>query len=100
VPPTIDFGTEGGTGRLGEQAHFFELLGDVVAPEVELDDHRAFAGAGTFKHAGALRKVKTKEENRKYRQRREGRFDTARRRSGEPVKQLLTGGHASLSPSC
>lgn len=64
-------------GRFGEQSNFLDLLGQIVTPEIELDDHRAFTGGGTFKHG----EPRSRFQNEKPEQ-----VKTARRVGDEALK--------------
>ena len=38
---------DGRACRFGQKPDFLDLFGEIIAPEIELHDHRPFAGSGT-----------------------------------------------------
>jgi hypothetical protein len=50
LAPTEHFSDNNAASRLGEQANLFQLILDIGLTEVELNDHRAFTGGGSFNH--------------------------------------------------
>ena len=52
MTPPAHFGNDLAPRRLGQQTHFFQLVLEIGLTEVELNDHRAFAGSGSFNHEG------------------------------------------------
>ena len=52
VAPAAHFGNHDATRRLGQQTHLFQLVLELGLTEIKLNDHRAFAGSGSFNHGG------------------------------------------------